>query len=99
MSNDDAVVLRAMANLWRGVESVGGRLTLTNRHLSFRAHALNVQTTPLDIPLHDIVGTRKYRNLGLLPNGLAVRTKSGTEYRFVVRKRRRFIDKIAELTS
>ncbi|SCG77517.1 GRAM domain-containing protein [Micromonospora inositola] len=99
MTSDDKVVLRAMANLWRGAESVGGRLTLTDRYLSFRAHALNLQTAPLDIPLSDIAGTRRYRNMGLVPNGLAVTTRSGTEYRFVVRKRDRWIDRIAELTS
>ncbi|GIJ28136.1 hypothetical protein Vqi01_32980 [Micromonospora qiuiae] len=97
--SDANVLMSRRANLWRGVESVGGRLTLTDQHLSFRAHAVNVQSAPLDIPLQDIVATRKYRNLGLVPNGLAVTTMSGVEYRFVVGKRDQFIDKIAELTS
>ncbi|SBT40153.1 PH domain-containing protein [Micromonospora auratinigra] len=99
MNNGDHVVLRAMANLWRGAESVGGRLTLTDQHLSFRAHALNLQTAPLDIPVGQIVGTRKYRNMGFVPNGLAVLTRDGVEYRFVVRKRDRWIERLAELTS
>ncbi|WBB52452.1 GRAM domain-containing protein [Verrucosispora sp. WMMD573] len=96
--SDAELLISRRANLWRGVESVGGRLTLTDQHLSFRAHALNVQTAPLNIPLQDIVATRKYRNLGLVPNGLAVTTRSGAEYRFVVGKRSYFVDKIAELT-
>ncbi|MDG4794271.1 GRAM domain-containing protein [Micromonospora sp. WMMD1082] len=96
--SDANILISRRANLWRGVESVGGRLTLTDQYLSFRAHALNVQTAPLNIPLQDIVATRKYRNLGLVPNGLAVATKSGVEYRFAVGKRAHFIDKIAELT-
>ncbi|MGW0433686.1 GRAM domain-containing protein [Micromonospora sp. NPDC003197] len=96
MKNDDKIILRVRANMWRGVEAVGGRLILTDLYLSFRAHALNVQTTPVDIPLQEIVATRKYRNMGIAPNGLAVTTTSGEEYRFAVWGRDRFINKIAE---
>ena len=86
----DALV-DARANLWRGPESVGGQLTLTNDVLSFRAHALNIQTEPLDLRIDDIASTRKYRSMGFVPNGLAVTMTSGVEYRFVVGHRDRFI--------
>jgi hypothetical protein len=99
MSSADEVVLRTLANLWQGDVSVGGRLILTTRQLSFRSHALNLEAAGLDIPVRDIVGTGTYRSLGVIPNGLTVRTRAGTDYRFVVWKRRRLIEKIAELTS
>jgi hypothetical protein len=99
MGSDEEVVLSAVANLWRGAEGVGGRLTLTRTTLKFRAHAVNLQTEPLDIALSDIGETRKYNNAGFIPNGLAVTTRSGVEHRFVVFRRERIIKAIAELTA
>ena len=91
MSDDGGVLVTAWANLWRGVEAVGGRLTLADGKLSFRAHAINVQTEPLDLRVADIASARKYRSWGVIPNGLAVTMTSGVEYRFVVGRRDRFI--------
>jgi hypothetical protein len=91
MSGSNGVLMHARANLWRGPESVGGHLTLTHDRLSFRAHSLNIQTEPLDLPVREIVSMRKYRTMGLIPNGLAVTMASGAEYRFVVGHRDRFI--------
>lgn len=91
MTDDHHVLVTARANLWRGVESVGGRLTLANGTLSFRAHAVNIQTGALDLRVADVASTRRYRSMGVIPNGLAVTTTSGVEYRFVVGHRDRFI--------
>jgi hypothetical protein len=91
MSDDGAVVVRARANLWRERESVGGHLYLTRHRLSFRPHALNFQTQPLDLPLAQIASTRAHRSMGIIPNGLTVVTTFGTEYRFVTTHRDRFI--------
>ncbi|MEV8516160.1 GRAM domain-containing protein [Dactylosporangium sp. NPDC051484] len=91
MKDDGDVLVRARANLWRGAEAVGGRLVLTRNHLCFRAHALNIQTDPLDLPIGQIVSMRKYNNLKIIPNGLAVTMASGAVYHFVVRRSDRFI--------
>jgi hypothetical protein len=91
MSDSSSPLAHARANLWRGPESVGGHLTLTRERLSFRAHSLNIQTEPLDLPVAEIVSARRYRTLGIVPNGLAITMASGSEYRFVVGKRDRFI--------
>jgi hypothetical protein len=91
MTDDSGVLVRAGANLWRGAEAVGGHLTLTRDRLSFRAHALNVQSEPLDLAVDQIVSMRKYNHLRIIPNGLAVTMVSGTVYRFVAFKRDRFI--------
>lgn len=99
MDNDEDVLLRVRANLWRGDESVGGHLTLTETHLRFRAHGLNIQTQPLDVPVAEIASMRKYNNLRVVPNGLAVTTASGTEHRFVVGGRDRLIAAIEALQS
>jgi hypothetical protein len=99
VGNGEGVVLRKRANLWRGSESVGGHLTLTEADLRFRAHRLNVQTQPLDIPITEIVSLRKYNNMRIFPNGVAVMTVSGVEHRFVVGGRDRLIAAIEALRS
>lgn len=88
------------ANLQRGIETVGGRLFLTNRRLAFSSHALNVQTGPTDIPLSAIRSTSPCwtRFLGLIPlapNSLAVRTDN-SEHRFVLFGRSQWAQAINE---
>ncbi|WP_327004320.1 GRAM domain-containing protein [Dactylosporangium sp. NBC_01737] len=91
MNDKDGVLLRVNANLWRGREAVGGRLTLTRDCLSFRAHALNIQTEPLDLPLGHIASVQKYNHLRIIPNGLSVTTTSGAVFHFVLFKRDRIV--------
>ncbi|MEV0136439.1 GRAM domain-containing protein [Dactylosporangium sp. NPDC050688] len=98
MAQDPDVLVRARANLWRGREAVGGRLTLTRERLEFRAHGLNIDTALLGIAVEDIADIRKHRSYGFIPNGLTVTLASGIEYRFVVGKRDRFIAAVQDLT-
>ena len=87
------------ANLQRGIEAVGGRVHLTSQRLVFESHAVNVQQGTTAIPLESITGVRKcwtrFLNLiPLVPNSIAVATKEGKEYRFVVFARQSWIDAI-----
>ena len=87
------------ANLQRSIETVGGRLYLTNRRLIFESHAFNIERGGTIIPLESITGVRKcwtkFLNLiPLFPNSVAVATKEGTEYRFVMFRRQAWIDAI-----
>ena len=87
------------ANLQRGIETVGGRLYLTNQRAVFESHAFNVQTGVTAIPLESITGARecwtKFLNLfPLFPNSFAITTKDGNEYRFVTVDRQTWIDAI-----
>jgi hypothetical protein len=87
------------ANLQRGIETVGGRLYLTNQRLIFESHAFNVQTGATIVPLNEIVGLRKvwtkFLNLiPVFPNSVAVATKAGKEYRLVTFGREGWIDAI-----
>ena len=88
----EAVVREGAANLQRGIETVGGKLRLTNQRLVFETHAFNVQRGTTEIELSDIASSQPCwtRFLGLIPlapNSLAVLTKDGKEYRFVLFKR------------
>jgi hypothetical protein len=72
------------ANHFKGLESVGGHLWLTNGRLHFRSHKMNLQNHEWSAPLADIVSARPTKTLGLIPNGLRVHLSSGEEHRFVV---------------
>ncbi len=88
-------------NLYRGVEGVGGKLMLTKKYLLFKPHFMNIQKEEELISLKDIEEVKKMNTLGIIPNALKVVTKQ-TEYKFVVKKRNQWIDKInkqIEMTS
>jgi len=87
----EEILADVAANLFRGIEGVGGRLKITNRRLVFQPHAINLQRSPVDISLGDIAAAGKRNTLGLIPNGFFVRTKAGVEYKFVVWGRSRLI--------
>jgi hypothetical protein len=91
---DEQLLADVPANLFRGIEGVGGRLRITNRRVVFEAHAFNIQTAPAEIPLEQIAEVRKRLTWKLIPNGLLIRTKDGPEYKFVVWGRRRLIELI-----
>jgi|SRR5215471_78302 len=98
---DETLVKDGAANLQRGIETVGGRLYLTNHRLVFESHAFNIQTGITIIPLTSVVGARKcwtrFLNLvPLFPNSIAVSTTDGKEYRFVTFGRKAWIAAIDE---
>ena len=91
----EEILADCIANLFRGIESVGGRLKITSRRLLFEPHATNFQKNPAEILMSDIQDVRKKNFLGIVPNGMLVQTKSGVEYKFVVMHRVKLISIIA----
>ena len=101
MLPDEELVMEGFANLQKGIETVGGQLYLTNRRLVFEAHAINIQGGETAVPLKDVTGVRKcwtkFLNLiPVFPNSVAVSTKTGREYRFVLFGRQAWIDAIEQ---
>ena len=89
LKQNERVIKQGAANLQKGFETVGGKLYLTNQRLVFEAHQINVQGGITEIELSEVQSTQKCwtKFLGfipLIPNSLAVNTKDGEEYRFVV---------------
>jgi hypothetical protein len=85
----ETIIKESPANLQRGIETVGGKLHLTNQRLVFEAHQFNIQGGSTAIDLADIQTSRPCwtRFLGLIPvfpNSLAVFTRDGKEYRFAL---------------
>ncbi len=85
----EALVKDGAANLQKNIETVGGNLYLTNQRLIFESHKFNVQSGVTEVELSNIQSSEKCwtKFLGFLPifpNSLAVYTKQGKEYRFVL---------------
>ena len=89
------------ANLQNGIETVGGKLYLTNQRLVFEAHKINIQGGTTEIELSNINSSEKCwtKFLGfipLMPNAVLVSTKQDKEYRFVLFGRGAWIAAIDE---
>ena len=92
MRPGEQIIKEGPANLQKGIETVGGKLCLTNQRLVFEAHALNVQGGVTQVELADVQSSqpRWTKFLGIIPlfpNSLAVYAKGGQEYRFVLNGR------------
>ena len=83
----EKVEMEGPANLFRGVEAVGGKLFLTNDRVIFKSHKLNINTGQSDIS-YDIISEVSPRRTGkLVDNGLRLTLVDGREYDFVVSNR------------
>ena len=84
------------ANLFRGMESVGGKMKITDKEIIFTPHKINAQKNPLSININDIKEVGKRNTFYIVPNGLAIVVKSGEEYKFVVNNRQKIITYLNE---
>jgi transcriptional regulator with XRE-family HTH domain len=91
---NEMILADKVANLFRGIESVGGRIKLTTKKLVFKAHAINIQKQEVEIPINNIERIEKKNSLFIIPNILVVILKSGVEYKFVVFGRNKLISLI-----
>jgi hypothetical protein len=93
----EEILADVAANLFRGIEAVGGRLKITNRRILFEPHFFNVQKMPVEIRLDDISAVGKRDTYFLVPNGMLIRTKAGEEYKFVLWGREKIISIIESI--
>lgn len=96
LSQGEHVIKQGAANLQRGLETVGGKLYLTNERLIFEAHKINFQSNATEIGLEDIDSlakswTKFLGKLPIMPNSISVYTKENKEYRFVLFGRKAWI--------
>ena len=88
----EAPLADVAANLKRGIEYVGGRLTILPDRLVFRSHALNLQTGATEVPLRDVSEVRRTNSMFVLPNRLEVVMRTGVRFVFIVWGRDRLAD-------
>ncbi len=103
LENED-VEYESAANHQKNIETIGGKLYLTNERLVFEPHGLNIQKQKVKISLSDIysVETRWTKFLGFLPlapNAFIVCRQDGIFWSFTVNKRKNWIKKINEAKS
>ena len=82
------------ANLKRGIESVGGKLKISNERIYFKPHAINIQKKELNIPMDQIVEVEKAKSFGLIANVMNIKLRNGDVEKFVLGKRQKIIDYI-----
>jgi len=95
----ETLLRHGAANMWRGIEAVGGRLYLTSQRLVFESHALNIQAGVTMIDLSRISAVRTRRTLMLVPNGIELLLEDGTTRKFVVWHRTRWLSAITRARS
>jgi len=93
---DEKVELARMCNHFKGLEGVGGKLFVTDQRLVFKSHDFNFQTHQLDLNYEDIASIELSNTLGLVPNGLTIKTKQGQVERFVIWRRKAVKQKVKE---
>ena len=91
---EERVVHYGLANHQKGVEAVGGKLYLTGERLRFRSHKLNFQTHDISWNLDEIESVEPTRSLGIIPNRVLVRMKTGARESFVVSGREAWVNAI-----
>ncbi|MCL0054967.1 GRAM domain-containing protein [Dehalococcoidia bacterium] len=99
LTENEVVVKEGKANLLKGINSVGGRLYLTNLRLVFESHGFAQSKAATIIDLSSIASVQECwtRLLGivpLVPNGIAIDTTQGQEHRLALGKRGMWIGAI-----
>ncbi|MGD9803664.1 MAG: hypothetical protein AB7E81_13395 [Hyphomicrobiaceae bacterium] len=74
----------------------GGRFAVTDKRIVFMPHAMNIQRgQQLSLSRSEIATVMPARTLGIVPNGLKVRTRSGAVHRFSVNDRATWLRELA----
>ena len=81
----EELIFQTNANHFKGIEAVGGKLSLTNKRLVFKSHKLNIQSHIYTLPSEQIKAVERYKTMGIVNNGLKIITLTSIE-KFVVEK-------------
>ena len=93
---DETILFDTGANHFKGAEAVGGKLYLTNKRIVFKSHKVNIQNHELSISLSDIDKVDRYKTLGLVDNGLSIKTVENKNEKFVVQQIDEWITHLTE---
>lgn len=94
LQDGEELVFQTVANHFKGAEAVGGRLYLTNSRLVFRSHKFNIQNHEWTLDRTMIQSVSRYKTLGIISNGLVIRTKNKEEEKFVVEEAGTWMEKL-----
>ncbi|MCT4601996.1 MAG: GRAM domain-containing protein [Marinifilum sp.] len=96
LSENEQIEIEGPANLFRGIEGVGGKIFLTNKKIIFKSHKLNIQKGQTNIEYQNIQEVLKRKTVKLIDNGIRIITKNGTEFDFVINEREKWLENLNE---
>ena len=96
LTQDEDIEIEGPANLFRGMEGVGGKIFLTNKKVIFKSHKINIQKGQIDILYENINEIIKRKTAKIIDNGIRIKTIDGNEFDFVVNEREKWIEKLNE---
>jgi hypothetical protein len=96
LTQDENIEIEGLANLFRGMEGVGGKTFLTNKKMIFKSHKMNIQKGQTDIPYEDIQEIIRKKTAKIIDNRIRIKTNDGNEFDFVVNEREEWIEKLNE---
>jgi hypothetical protein len=94
IEEDQKIIKSGAANHFKNAEAVGGRLYLLNDRLTFKSHKLNLQNHELEIPLSHITQISTFNSLGIIPNGILIKTIDNQNFKFVVTGRKEWMEQL-----
>lgn len=94
LSEEEVVKHEGPANLFRGIEGVGGKLILTDKRLIFKSHKMNIQSGETQLLLDNIQQASPRKTAKLFQNGIRILNKAGEHFDFVVYERDSWLTKL-----
>ncbi len=91
----DYIGCSILANYFRGIEAVGGKITFDEDGFTFKSHKLNIQTGETKIEYSQIKKITTSNTLGIVPNGMSIITKDDVKHKFVINNRKKVIEFIS----
>lgn len=88
---DEFVEVEGLANRFKGMFSLGGKLYFTNQRIIFNANKMNFKPKPTSIKYNDIDQVSERKTAFVFNTGLRVTTKNGDFIDFVVNDRELWI--------
>ncbi|MGB1269687.1 MAG: GRAM domain-containing protein [Flavobacteriaceae bacterium] len=93
---EEKIEIEGPANLFRGMEGVGGKIFLTDKKLIFKSHKINIQKGQTNIEYKNIKDVIKRKTAKIIDNGIRIITNDNKEFDFVVNERDLWFEKINE---
>lgn len=92
---DETMLFGAQASHLKGLESIGGKLYLTDKRLVFKSHAYNFRNETFSIALQEIVSLHAFKSLGLISNGMAITLSDQKKVKFIVERPEDWISRLS----
>ena len=95
LTDDETIIKEDGVNLFQNFfNALGGKLFLTEKRLIFISHKFNLPNSSIKIQLEDISEIIERKTIGIINNGLRIKTKNCLRYDFVVNDRKSWIEKL-----